>query len=240
MTILHRLLKINYLDILKTVHIIISPRSNKLFWKFHSKKSDSSYLLNINDSRNTFLVENLVLKNASSFLEIGCNVGNRIINIALKNPDTNFFGIDIDKKAIEVGNLIIEDRGIKNIKLYYLDLTNKEGFERLFPEGIDYICSWAVLMYVHPLYIRRVLKNVLKISNKHVVFVEPATKNRLSTVTTGTISLGTRNWAYNYRKLIQKLEPNIWLISESEVPKDIWSPGGKDKPIKFIGSKIEI
>ena len=62
-------------------------------------------------------VENFFKKKATLTLEIGFGMGDALIDLAIKNPNDNFLGIEVYKSGIGKVLQKIEHHGIKNIRL---------------------------------------------------------------------------------------------------------------------------
>lgn len=56
-------------------------------------------------------------------LELGCSFGGNLMMSALCCPDSEFIGIDLSSEQIERGSKIVEQMGIKNLKLIQGDIS---------------------------------------------------------------------------------------------------------------------
>ena len=56
-------------------------------------------------------------------LELGCSFGGNLMMSALRCPDSEFIGIDLSSEQIERGSKIVEQMGIKNLKLIQGDIS---------------------------------------------------------------------------------------------------------------------
>jgi tRNA (guanine-N7-)-methyltransferase len=57
-------------------------------------------------------------------LEIGFGEGDSLFEMAVKNPDLNFFGIEVYETGVARTYSKIEDSGIKNLKIYLGDVVD--------------------------------------------------------------------------------------------------------------------
>ena len=56
-------------------------------------------------------------------LELGCSFGGNLMMSALRCPESEFIGIDLSSEQIERGSKIVEQMGIKNLKLIQGDIS---------------------------------------------------------------------------------------------------------------------
>src|SRR5271165_6375879 len=55
-------------------------------------------------------------------LELGCGVGSNLVSIAFNCQGSEFIGLDLAHRPITTGQDSIAELGLKNIKLYHLDI----------------------------------------------------------------------------------------------------------------------
>lgn len=80
----------------------------------------------------------------SRILELGCAAGGNIVPIALQYPDSEVYGIDLSNVQIEQGQKIIEELGLKNIKLEAKSISDISKADGEF----DYIICHGVWSWV--------------------------------------------------------------------------------------------
>lgn len=111
-------------------------------------------------------------------LEIGCSFGGNIIPFAIANPEAEVIGMDLAEVQIREGQKIIENIGLKNIKLYQknvLDYNHEFG-------KFDYIVCHGVFSWVD-----------LPVQNKIIEIIKNGlTENGIATVSYNT-NPGWRN-----------------------------------------------
>lgn len=225
-------------NLLKSIIYFFHPQSNLKYWKRKTLNSGKSYLSNLDDGNTSYFLEGINLNNIKSILEIGCNSGNRIIPYAQKYPNINFFGIDIDSEAILIGREYCNKNGISNVHLIIGNMNKSQEFSHFFPYGVDLVCSWATLIYLHPAYTSQFFENLNNLTKKYFLFVEIHSEIRINPLFLGYVLLGTRNIARNYHKCISKFAPQLEITSVTPVPKYIWSPGGRLAGSKVIGQVV--
>jgi len=102
-------------------------------------------------------------------LEIGSNCGPNLYLLSKKFPESKFYGVDINKEAIDFGNLWFKTEHISNVELV-------QGFaddlSRFAEKSIDVVFTDAVLIYIGPDKITSLLNEIFRITRKSVVFME--------------------------------------------------------------------
>jgi SAM-dependent methyltransferase/methyltransferase-like protein len=79
-------------------------------------------------------------------LELGCGDGGNLIPMAYQFPDSEFIGVDLSSRAVEIGVDKIADIGLRNIELHALDITKITPALGRF----DYIICHGVYSWVPP------------------------------------------------------------------------------------------
>jgi len=77
-------------------------------------------------------------------LELGCGVGANVIPMAVQYPDSEFIGIDLSGRSIEVGSRAIAALGLRNITLRHASIMDIGADYGLF----DYIIAHGVYSWV--------------------------------------------------------------------------------------------
>ena len=77
-------------------------------------------------------------------LEIGCALGANILPMAYSLPESEFVGIDASAREIEMGQQMVEEFGVKNLKLIAADVRELHSWTETF----DYIICHGVLTWV--------------------------------------------------------------------------------------------
>lgn len=80
------------------------------------------------------------------YLEFGCGDGTHLIACAVGMPDATFVGVDLSAVAIERGNRLITELGLRNVQLHAADITSWTP-----PAGeFDYACAYGLYSWVPP------------------------------------------------------------------------------------------
>ena len=194
----------------------------ELIWKwkhFYDKDWTTTSLESIDlEHRKNLLSVLSSLNNINSIMEIGCASAPNLRLIRDKLPNAKLVGIDINKKAI------------KTAKNYFLSINddNTEFFikpaDKLdsFPdESFDVLFSQAVLVFVPPSNIRKVIHGMLRISKKYIVLNE----YHLDGEPNGLFDGG--RWIYDYSAIIKESFPKAEITMQASGFKGgIWDNFG--------------
>jgi len=135
---------------------------------------DDEWVMSYWDSRNhshrSFLVEKIAAYYPiSSILEIGCNCGPNLYLLAQKFPDLEMVGIDINPRAVQKGNELLSAEGISNTKLICARADELHQFK---DNSFDIVFTDAVLMYIGPDKIQRVIGEVYRVAKRALILLE--------------------------------------------------------------------
>ena len=89
----------------------------------------------------SFLLAHADIKEGQVILEVACNKGLNLLNLAKNNPGAKFIGIDIDKDVIKEANDELEKTDLKNVKFVCANAFRMEFADKSF----DYIINEAML-----------------------------------------------------------------------------------------------
>jgi hypothetical protein len=173
------------------------------------------------DPFDKFLLDVLTKIKFNHVLELGSSVGNRLLYLQRHWPTKNFYGFEINKSAVKIGNETIEKLNIQNIRIIQKDITNE--FKMRYP--IDLVLTCATLIYISPIRIRDVFEQIFALKSKYLVFVEVAPyKERLILGKAITQLKAFPNWIHDYENILES--SGYMLIFKQEIPRNVWSPGG--------------
>jgi ubiquinone/menaquinone biosynthesis C-methylase UbiE len=170
------------------------------------------------DSRNhthrSFLIERISELSPSSILEIGCNCGPNLYILAKKFPDAEIRGIDINSMAVQKGNEWFTQEGISNVKL----LVGKADDLRQFQDkSFDVVFTDAVLIYIGPDKIKKVVEEMLRVARKALILLEWHCFNSKS----DSLGVYVGHWMRDYVALLKEFVPEN-KIRVIKMPEDIW------------------
>jgi hypothetical protein len=210
------------------VRTSLQPSFQSLIWT--GERGDPAYLNYINEldsERNKILWEVLETFHAQTIVEIGSSLGSKIIGFARDNPDVELVGLDINSKAIEKGQLIAREMQLDNLTFEVFDIAKDSISDLQLEMKSAVIFSWATLIYIHPINITKVLKNVLKQEPLGFVFIEQHSDNLAMSRKRGKIIHGGPNYIRDYLHLISRADPSSkYKLSSNPITPEIWGPGG--------------
>jgi len=151
-------------------------------------------------------------------LEIGCNAGPNLILLSKKFPDVKFIGVDINKKAIEIIKEHVMNSDIKNIEVF---VGKADQLSWIEDKNIDVVFTDAVLMFVGPDKIRKVLKEMHRVVCKGLVLNEYHSDNPPMHNYDGG------RFVYNYHQLLRECFPSAkYKIRKSSFSGGLWDKYG--------------
>jgi ubiquinone/menaquinone biosynthesis C-methylase UbiE len=180
-------------------------------------------------SHRQFLLEHITkFSPVSSILEIGCNCGPNLYLLARKFPDVEIVGIDINPAAVQKGNEWFAREGIKNVKLL---LGKADELGQFRDKSFDIVFTDAVLIYIGPDKIKKVMKGMLRITRKALVFLEWHSFGGAA----NPRGVYVGHWMRDYAALLKELVPqqNIQL---TKMPDELWA----DKHWQRYGGILEV
>lgn len=179
-------------------------------------------------SHRSFLIDRICKFSPFSILEIGCNCGPNLYLLAKKFPDAEIMGIDINSMAVQKGNEWFTQEGISNVKLLVGKADNLRQFQN---KSFDVVFSDAVLIYIGPDKIKKVIEEMLRVTRKALIFLEWHCFNSRS----NPLGLFVGHWVRDYKTLFEEFVPKE-KINITKLPKELWN----DKGWQRWGAIIEV
>lgn len=181
----------------------------------------------------SYLVERIAaFSPITSLLEIGSASGPNLYLLAKRFPDSEIRGVEINPHAVEVGNEGFSREGISNVKL---SAGRAEDLSEFKDNSFDVVFTDATLIYVKRGAIYGVIKEMLRIARKGLVFVEchdfeqrPDDRLGLGVYTRGL-------WVRDYVTLLKQFVSEE-QIHVTKITTDIWPDEGWGKH----GAVIEV
>ena len=175
-------------------------KSNELFWKFRHFFDRSNwpekYISeeSINSPHRKLLMD-AILKYApfENILEIGRASGPNLYLLALKFPEAKIYGSDISKNAIGFGKKWFEEQNIKNVKIFQSYAEN--SFKDYPDKSIDVIITDAALIYLNSNKLEKMIKEMLRVGRKALVFNEQHTD--------AILPVSDGHWIHDYKNLLK-------------------------------------
>lgn len=214
------------------ISTLFLPYENTSKWvKWSKEDSINSFYHNQNSDSQEYLGKLMSKYEFNTLLEIGGNCGGRLFNLAQSNPSSQFICTDVSPNALDAGEEIKSQKKISNIEYRILDVQNNKQTEILFKQyKPEIIFSWATLIYVHPIFINRVIRNIVDSECKYFILIEQDSKNLNKLFYRGLLTKLGPNWLRNYEFLVKKAikrKKNLnFSVERIECPSNIWNPGG--------------
>jgi len=225
---IHRFVKVCYWKIRSYQEILLGTEIQEKYWqKRHLlKKGDwqenEDWVMGYWDSKvhphRRFLIERIFRYSPLSILEVGSNCGPNLYLLAKRNPQLKLVGIDINAKAIRVGKRLFGQEGISNVELL-VGKTN--ALHQISDKSFDIVFTDAVLMYVGPDKIKKVVKEMFRISRKALIFLEWHENSEKDPKGLGIYHFG--HWKRNHINLLKEFVRENQIHIE-KIPEELW-PG---------------
>ncbi len=161
------------------------------------------------------MVEKISSFQPDSILEIGCGYGSNLFWLAKKIPSAKVRGIDINPKEVEIGNEFLTKRNISNVKLL---VGKADKLDQFKDKSFDVVLTDAVLMYIGPDKIKKVIKEMARIAKKALILVE---WHNINSGKKGQYDPHLGLWKRDYSKLLNNLFP-INKINFIKIDKNLW------------------
>lgn len=163
----------------------------------------------------------------SSILEIGANCGPNLYLASKIFPSAKLVGIDINKKAIEIGRELFKKEGILNVEL----LSGKADILSRFKDNsFDVVFTDATLIYIGPEKIEKIIKEMVRVAGKGIILLEQHEE-----IVKGFGSYEYGLYRRNYKELF-KLFMAEDKISLTKLPEKSWP----DKNWRQLGYIIKV
>jgi ubiquinone/menaquinone biosynthesis C-methylase UbiE len=191
---------------------LVSLRLQQLIWRtrhFYRIGWAEDYLKSVDHYHRKQIASAVKkFKNIKSIIEVGCGSAPNLINLRQQFPHLRLLGIDINRRAIEVAKNYFSSKKEKNIELKVGNIDKIE----LLTKSVDVVLTDAVLMFIPPDQIVKVLKELCRIANKGLIFNE---YNKHGLGKEGYFDGG--RWVYDFKFLLKKLLPKskIKLLKSS-------------------------
>lgn len=102
-------------------------------------------------------------------LEVGCGWGPNLAVLSKLNPNSKLVGIDISPASIKEGSNRLKELGFENITLIEMVA---DDLKRLPTSSVDVVFTDAVLLYIGPDKIYRIIEEIFRIARNKVIFLE--------------------------------------------------------------------
>ncbi len=213
-----------YRGVMRRLGSLVGTRLETRRWARRSSPAQSSGCLATDHPH-----RGLVLKRVScyapfkSLLEVGCGNGPNLILLAKAFPEAIFRGVDVNPNFVKAGTKWFKENGVSNVSLLVGKADDLAGFP---DKSFDIILTDAILIYVGPDKIRKVLTEAVRIARRAVILVEwhsPDSANALG--------FYERHWVRNYEALFKTIDSKV-SVKVFHLPKgggfgdDLWTKWG--------------
>ena len=209
-----------YWGFMGLLHRLAGTRLYERQWASRNKPLDR-VLADVEHPHRQWLMEQFdKLYPFSSVLEIGCGYGPNIQLLATRFPSSEIVGLDINPTAIREGNARLTQLGLKHASFL---LGKADDLLQFADRSIDVVFTDAVLLYIGPDKVKRVVSEMKRVSRKALLFVE----FHDATLQPDTADLGIHTpdgWVRNYRELLSEFFSDDF-ITLTKIPYDIWVTG---------------
>lgn len=187
----------------------------------------TGYWNSINHPHRKILTDAIANFKPSSILEIGCNCGPNLRILAKIFPEAKILGIDINPEAVQKGNELFKQESLLNV---VLTECKADELLRFNDHSFDIVFTDAVLIYLGPDKIEKVIKEMLRVSSKAIVLMEwhdfESKHNPLGKY--------KRHWVRDYKTLLKEFV-SADKIRIKKLPDNLWT----DKNWQRFGAIIE-
>ena len=173
----------------------------------------------VNHSHRSLLISKIAeFSPILNILEIGCGSGPNLYLLAKEFPNAEIRGIDINPKAVQIGNNWFAQEGIRNVRL---SVGRAEELSEFGNKSFDVVFTDAALIYVSRKEIYKVAKDIVRITRKGIIFVE---RHNFGQCREDTDCLGVYTnglWVRDYVALLKRFVPEE-RICVTRITADIW------------------
>jgi len=213
---------------------LIGMRVAEKWWAARSSFAKSYWGSRSLSSRG-FLVERIAaFSPIDSILEVGCASGPNLYVLAKKFPKAQIVGIDINREAIEYGKAQFAQEGIANVRLF---VSKADELGKFQDKAFDVVFTDAVLTHISPNKIKKVISEMLRITRRALILMEPHSfeLNEKDLLKLGILTYYGGQWIRSYTALLKQFVPEE-QIRVTRIPEDVWP----EKPWKELGAVIEV
>ena len=202
-------------------------------WNYeHGVLKDDEWVAGYWESRHhqhrPLLIQKLYKYNPfNGLLEIGCNCGPNLYLLAKAMPEVKMQGIDINPRAIQKGRELLAAADINNVNL---TIGRADELAQFADKSFDVVFTDAVLIYIGPDKIEKVIKEMLRLSRLAPILLE---QHDPDASIKGEYRHG--KWIRNYIGLMKQFVPEK-NIKITRLTAEQW----EDRDWQTMGAIIEV
>ena len=188
-------------------------------WEYEEDNWISGYWASRNHEHRKLIVDELKKLSFDSLLEVGCNCGPNLEVVRRNFPHAELAGVDVNERSV-----LEAQTWFPGVRWGYAQELN-------FPDkSHDVVLSDAVLMYVPPEEIGKVMDEIVRVAKKAVILIEWFDISKKGVV---------RNfhWCRDYSSL---LEERGMKVERYKLPKELWAtPNWTKNGYVFLGKFLD-
>ncbi len=167
---LHRFIQSLYWKLLSLKAHVFGTKVEEKRWSNQRLNEANDKFNDLNHPHRRLLIEKInKFQPFNSCLEIGCGYGPNLYLLAKKFPGIKLTGIDINPIFIQEGNKLFKKEGIYNIELINGKVDELVQFK---DKSFDVVLTDAVLIYIGRDKIKKVVKEMIRITKHALILVE--------------------------------------------------------------------
>ncbi len=224
---MYRIVRWTYRGFMSIIGFLVGTKFEERRWASQSS-SYASGSTTLNHPHRGFLVAKISkFRKIKNLLEVGCGDGPNLYLLSEKFPEADLSGVDINKWSVKNGNEWLKQEGKLNVKL---SVGKADDLESFLNDSFDIVFTDAVLMYIGPDKIRKVVNDMVRIARRRIYFVEWHSFDSQN-----SLGVYERHWRRNYEALLKELIPEN-NVNVSKLPE---GGGFKDEMWTKWGALIE-
>jgi ubiquinone/menaquinone biosynthesis C-methylase UbiE len=155
-----------------------------------------------------------------SILEVGCGAGANLVVLARGHPGTRLYGVDISPRAIRAAERALSREAIADATVLKGRADDLSSFS---DKSVDIVLTDAVLMYIGPDRIGRVVSELARVARKRLILNE---WHWFEGSAAGSEAYWhCAHWVHDYVRLLGST-PEVKAFRVERLPPGMWSPGG--------------
>jgi SAM-dependent methyltransferase len=159
------------------------------------------------------LFNDIDLKDLKSVLDYGCGYGVNLKILKDINKDLELNAMEVSENKIKMLNIINEN--IYKMSIRFIEMNKLNNLTNRF----DFVFTDAVLIYVNPNNIKKLLKQLIDSSKKKILFHELSYDFDKSEI--------NHLYIHDYKKIINQINPKLKIkVLKSKKPGSPWSKHG--------------
>lgn len=201
---------------------LLGSFSQEWTWRlrnFYRRNWAEDYLCTTEHPHRDQIVESVVeFQDIGSVLEIGCASGANLVRLRNALPHVHLIGVDINRKAIRVARDYFDSIGDEKVDLI---VGRADRLSDIYDNSVDVVLVDAVLMFMAPDRIGKVLAEIARIASKGIVLNEYHKDGELKGLFDGG------RWIYDLSALLKRCLPDADIhIKKSAFTGGDWNKYG--------------